>query len=86
MTSEQFLNWIISNPEFAGLAMFIIGFLEAFIISVTVWPSILLFLFAVGLSEGDTPLHYLGHIQAARAGDGHTRRGSRHSLHFHPQT
>ena len=59
MTSEQFLNWIISNPEFAGLAMFIIGFLEAFIISGTVWPSIILFLFAVGLSEADIKLTYI---------------------------
>ena len=59
MTSEQFLNWIISNPEFAGLAMFIIGFLEAFIVSGTVWPSIILILFAVGLSEADIKLTYI---------------------------
>ena len=59
MNSEQFLNWIILNPEFAGAAMFIVGFLEAFIISGAIWPSIILFLFAVGLNEADINLAYI---------------------------
>jgi len=50
MNSEQFLNWIISNPEYAGFAMFLIAFLEAFFISGAIWPSVILLLFAVGLS------------------------------------
>ena len=59
MNSEQFLNWIISNPEYAGLAMFIIGFLESFFISGAVWPSVILLLFAVGLSESDIKLAFI---------------------------
>ena len=59
MNSEQLLNWIILNPEFAGAAMFIVGFLEAFIISGAIWPSIILFLFAVGLNEADINLAYI---------------------------
>ena len=59
MKSEQFLNWIILNPEFAGAAMFLVGFLEAFIISGAIWPSIILFLFAVGLNEADINLIYI---------------------------
>ena len=59
MNSEQFLNWIISNPEYAGLAMFIIGFLESFFISGAVWPSVILLLFAVGLSESDIELAFI---------------------------
>ena len=41
MNSEQFLNWIISNPEYAGFAMFLIAFLEAFFISGAIWPSVI---------------------------------------------
>ena len=59
MNSEQFLNWIILNPEFAGAAMFIVGFLEAFTISGAIWPSLILFLFAVGLNEADINLAYI---------------------------
>ncbi len=59
MNSEQFLNWIISNPEYAGLAMFIIGFLESFFISGAIWPSVILLLFAVGLSESDIKLAFI---------------------------
>ena len=59
MSIEQFLNWIISNPEFAGIAMFLIGFLEAFFISGIVWPSVILLVFAVGLSEADIKLSYI---------------------------
>ena len=59
MSSEQFLNWIILNPEYAGVAMFLIGFLEAFFISGAVWPSIILLLFAVGLSEAEINLAYI---------------------------
>ena len=59
MNSEQFLNWIISNPEYAGLAMLLIGFLESFFISGAVWPSVILLLFAVGLSEADIKLIYI---------------------------
>ena len=70
MNSEQFLNWIISNPEYAGLAMFLIAFwvknmnrylpfLEAFFISGAIWPSVILLLFAVGLSEADIALIYI---------------------------
>ena len=59
MNSEQFLNWIISNPEYAGLAMFLIGFLESFFLSGVIWPSVVLLLFAVGLSEADIDLAYI---------------------------
>ena len=59
MNSEQFLNWIISNPEYAGLAMFLIGFLESFFLSGVIWPSVVLLLFAVGLSEADIELAYI---------------------------
>lgn len=59
MNSEDILNWIILNPEFAGLAMFAIGFLESFIISGIIWPSIILLLFAIGLSEADIGLIYI---------------------------
>lgn len=59
MNSEQFLNWIISNPEYAGFAMFLIAFLEAFFISGAIWPSVILLLFAVGLSEADIELTYI---------------------------
>ena len=59
MNSEQFLNWIISNPEYAGLSMLLIGFLESFFISGAVWPSVILLLFAVGLSEADIKLIYI---------------------------
>ena len=59
MNSEQFLNWIISNPEYAGIAMLLIGFLESFFISGAVWPSVILLLFAVGLSEADIKLAYI---------------------------
>ena len=59
MNSEQFLNWIILNPEYAGLAMLAVGFLESFFISGAVWPSIILLLFAVGLSEADIKLAYI---------------------------
>ena len=59
MNSEQFLNWIIINPEYAGFAMFLIAFLEAFFISGAIWPSVILLLFAVGLSEADIELIYI---------------------------
>ena len=59
MNSEQFLIWIISNPEYAGFAMFIIAFLESFFISGAVWPSVILLLFAVGLSKADIELFYI---------------------------
>tara|TARA_Y100001935_G_C17114500_1_gene412511 strand:+ start:118 stop:627 length:510 start_codon:yes stop_codon:yes gene_type:complete len=59
MSSEQFLNWIIINQEYAGFAMFLIGFLEAFFISGAIWPSIILLLFAVGLNEAEISLAYI---------------------------
>ena len=59
MNSEQFLNWIILNPEYAGLAMFAVGFLESFFIIGVVWPSIILLLFAVGLSKADIDIAYI---------------------------
>ncbi len=59
MNYEQFLLWIISNPEYAGLAMFMIGFLESFFISGVIWPSAILLLFAVGLSKADIELVYI---------------------------
>ena len=39
--------------------MFIIGFLESFFISGAVWPSVILLLFAVGLSESDIKLAFI---------------------------
>ena len=59
MNSEEILNWIIANPEFAGFAMFLIGFFESFFISGAVWPSIILLLFAAGLNEADINLFYI---------------------------
>ncbi len=59
MNSEQFLIWIIANPEYAGAAMLTIGFLESFFISGAIWPSVILLLFAVGLSKADIELLYI---------------------------
>ena len=80
MNSEQFLNWIILNPEYAGVAMFLIGFLEAFFISGAVWPSIILLLFAVGLSEAEINLAYI----CIGAGSGEGQAGASGAINFPP--
>ena len=51
MSYEQIESWLLINPEFASLVIFIIGFFESFIIIGTFWPSIVLLLITVAMNE-----------------------------------
>jgi len=56
MSYEQLEFWVLANPEFSAFVMFIAAFFESFIILGTFWPSIILLLVAVALSEADIRL------------------------------
>jgi len=56
MSYEKLEFWLLANPEFSAFAMFIAAFFESFIILGTFWPSIILLLLAVALSEADIRL------------------------------
>ena len=53
MSYEQLEIWVLANPEFSALVMFMAAFFESFIILGTFWPSIILLLLAVALNEAD---------------------------------
>ena len=56
MSYEQLEIWVLANPEFSALVMFMAAFFESFIILGTFWPSIILLLLAVALNEADIKL------------------------------
>ena len=53
MSYEQLESWLLMNPEFASVAIFIVAFFESFIILGIFWPSIILLLLAVAVNEAD---------------------------------
>jgi len=56
MSYEQLESWLLMNPEFASIAIFIVAFFESFIILGIFWPSIILLLLAVAVNEADIQL------------------------------
>ena len=56
MSYEQLESWLLMNPEFASVAIFIVAFFESFIILGIFWPSIILLLLAVAVNEADIQL------------------------------
>ena len=56
MSYEQLEIWVLANPEFSALVMFMAAFFESFIIVGTFWPSIILLLLALTLNEADIQL------------------------------
>ena len=60
MNSEDILNWIILNPEFAGFGHVCYWFSRIFYyFRNNLGRSIILLLFAIGLSEADIGLIYI---------------------------
>jgi membrane protein DedA with SNARE-associated domain len=56
MSYEQLESWLLMNPDFASIAIFIVAFFESFIILGIFWPSIILLLLAVAVNEADIQL------------------------------
>ena len=56
MSYEQLESWLLMNPEFASVAIFMVGFFESFIVIGAFWPSIILLLLAVAVNEADIQL------------------------------
>ena len=56
MSYEQLESWLLMNPEFASVAIFMVGFFESFIVIGAFWPSIVLLLVTLAMNEAGVSL------------------------------
>ena len=56
MSYEQLESWLLMNPEFASVAIFMVGFFESFIVIGAFWPSIVLLLVTLAMNDAGVSL------------------------------
>ena len=71
MSFEELTDWFLQNPDLGGIFMFLLGFLESFVLTGLIWPSALLLFVAIALNQADLNLLVicLGAVLGSFSGD-----------------